>query len=385
MARLYDKLAVCLFVALAAAPVAARLARVRDHALNGAFTPVALPTPSAASVRDESFQQGFKAWFEATLGLRGYAVVADNTLLYHAFHDTKSGSPVRLGRDGVLFIDEDLNYFNRDTLLFDPAKLEALATRIAAIQRALAARHRAFIPLIIPSKTTVYRDAVAARWSRDLGEPRVSDLRLYLEMKRALDAHHVVYVDGRELLAGLHAPRDELWGKSARHWSEYSACRALEQVAARYRELTGVALDYDCTALTVPGIASHEDYDLLRLLNTLWVPHEHLVTTATHSTPPPDAPKPSVMFVGTSFCWSLLHDARHSRRFGRSRMAYYDRTLIHDREDDQTPIEPHTAEWRAEFLDIDIYVLDLFETYLAPGDSYVDHFTAELGTELGVP
>src|SRR5262249_54805159 len=118
------------------------------------------------------------------------------------------GSPVRIGLDGVLFSDEDIGFYNREDRQFDQGHVDELADRIAALQARLQAEHRALVPVIIPSKTTIYRDKIPDRLARSIGQPRVSDLRLYLAMKRALDARKISYVDARAMFELSTEPRD---------------------------------------------------------------------------------------------------------------------------------------------------------------------------------
>jgi hypothetical protein len=381
MPTLRDKIVVIAFLAVAALPLTARIARIQDHTVNGAIAKAPHPKLSFAGIRDESYQTSYKAWFENTLGLKGYAIYADNTVLYQVLRDAKTGSSVRIGADNVLFMDEDIWYFNRDAVSFDPAKLEVFVTRIADLQSKLRAQHRGFIPLIIPSKTTIYRDKVPARWMRDLGTPPPSDVLLYETMKRVLDAHHVIYVDARELLTTSTEPRPMLWGVTARHWSAYGACLALQQVARRFTELTGRALDYDCHASFGEVQASNDDYDLMRLLNAWGVPHDRLAPRVTHELLAAAEPV-SVMFIGTSFCWALLRDAEASRQFSKTYMDYYNQILVTGPDDAQSPVKPHTPEWRDTFLGEDLYVLDLFESFYGGTDTFIDHFLDEMTSEL---
>ena len=381
MPALSDKIVVVAFFAVAALPRAATLAHVHDHGVHGALARPDHPKLTFDGIRDESYQSSYKAWFEAALRLKGYAINIDNTLLFHVLHDAKPGGPVSIGSDNMLFSGEDISYYNRDTLPFDPVKLDRFATRLAAVQSKLGVERRGFIPVIVPSKTSIYRDLVSARWTRDLGEPRPSDTMFYATMKRALDAHHVTYVDARELLTTSSAPRELLWGRVARHWSSYGACLVLQQVARRFTELTGRALDYDCHVSFGAVPAGHDDFDLMQLLNAYGVPYEQRVPVVSHELPAARDPL-SVMFVGTSFCRRWYFDAQASLQFSRVAMDYYNATLVTAPWDVEGPIQPHTPAWRDAFLGNDLYVLDLLETYYAVADVFIDQFLDELTSEL---
>src|SRR5262249_5592297 len=145
-------------------------------------------------------------------------------------------------------------------------RVDRLATMIAEIQTHLATEHRAVIPIIVPSKTSIYRDDVPAEWTRDLGEPRPTDDLVYHAMRDAPDAPQVVYVDARELLATSREPRALLWPITGRHWSQYAACLALGEVARRFTALTGRSLDIACTPRSVAATKDDDDLDLALLL-----------------------------------------------------------------------------------------------------------------------
>jgi hypothetical protein len=381
----FTRIMVGLYLAIAALPLAVMALELPDHEIFGALPPAELPEPSVDEFRSEGYQKAYTAWFESRLGGKGYSIATDNTILYRLFRDTKPGSAVGLGRRGVLFKDEDLAYYNKDGDDLPPqAKVDALADKIGALQALLAAHHRALVPLIIPSKTTLYRRDVPPLWTRDLGQPRPSDLKVYDAMKRALDARHIRYVDARALFTAPGVVPEQVWGRQGRHWTTYGACLAMRDVMRDYAALAGLAAPaYDCLPAREWRPTAHDHFDLWNLLN-LWRPPRinQLVPLVQHAAPPPASATPSVMFVGTSFCWNIMYDATASQRFGEMHMDYYNRTLVAWPADIHTDVRPYTKEWRDVFLGKDLYVLDLLEVFLLAPDTYVDEFLAEVGGQL---
>lgn len=385
-----DRTMVVLYCVVAALPFAAMRLKWHDRPIAGVLPVARYPKLSLASFRSETFQTGYTTWFESKLGFKGTSIAVDNTLLYHAFHDTKTGSQVMLGRDRMLFKDEDIAYFNKSGAeLPDQARVEDLANRIASVQNGMREQHRAFVPLIVPSKTTVFPDKVAARWTRDLGTPRPSDERIYRAIKRALDARKVVYVDAREMFLKGDIDRELLWSNDARHWSYYGACLAMVEVVRDYAELTGRSpLAYDCPVERKRVDRQHDDYDMWRLLNLWGVPRAPRLVPVLHRGPVAPAPvapaddRPSLLLIGTSFEWTILRDAERTQRFGRLHFNSYNKVLVAWPEDVGSDVHPHTEEWRDLFLHKDLYVLELFEVYLFAPGSYVDQTLDELGVEL---
>jgi hypothetical protein len=92
---------------------------------------------------------------ENKLGFRGYAIHLDNTVLYHAFHEIRVGALFVRGEGNVLFMHDDIEYYNRTEGL-DADQLAGFAAKLAELQAALRAQHRAIVPIIVPSKTSVY-------------------------------------------------------------------------------------------------------------------------------------------------------------------------------------------------------------------------------------
>lgn len=299
---------VVLYCVAVALPFAAMKLKWRDHPIAGVLPPTPYPKLSLDSVRSEQFQTGYTAWFESHLGDKGYSIAVDNTVLYHAFRDTKVGSAVMLGRDRVLFKDEDIAYFNKaGTELPGPTRAGLLADRIARMQARMREQHRAFVPLIIPSKTSILPDKVADRWTRELGMPRPSDVQIYRAMKRELDARKVRY-------GVLRAP------------------------------------------LLVP-VVRHRDVE------------------------PPEL-RPSAMFIGTSFQWTIMKDAERTHLFGAIHMDYYNKLLVAWPQDVAVDVHPHTPEWRDLFMTKDLYILDLFEVFLLAPNTYVDEILDQFEAEL---
>lgn len=381
---LADRLLVALYFAASAAPAGAMVFGAEDHRVEGALPPAEWPRLGLASASTEEFQRAFTSAFEAHRGFKGWSILADNTALYHAFRETKAGSRVRLGRGSVLFMDEDIDFYNRPPVTAeDRAALEQVADEIALAQRAMRERGRALVPVISPSKTSLYRDAVDERWVRTRPSPRPCD-EVYEAYVRAFEARGVVYVDGRALLTKGPAPRELVWGPDARHWSYHGACLALGG-AADARALLGVATGpHDCPVSRAAAPPEHDDYDLWRLLNASGVPPgARDVPVVAHAGRGERSPG-ETLFVGTSFCWTLLKDAERSGAFGAVRLLYYAKTYVTWPDGKSVDLPAHTPAWRAAVLGPDTIVLDVFETYM-PGLGYAHELLSALLPELSGP
>lgn len=391
-ARALLALNLAVYFALAILPVLAMALHWRPIRLEGVRAPVPRPALTFRDLRHERFQTKADAWFQRYLGLVGASIRIDNAILFHVFAETKMGATVRVGDDGVLFIDDDINYFNKAGVAVTGAPfVDELAARIATLQRSLAARGRAMVPVIVPSKTSIYRDAVPAQWTATLGTPRPTDVETYQGLVRAFAAHGVAYVDGRALVERRIAagtPRRDLWRPEGRHWTRYAACLTVAEVTRVYGELSGKPQPpLECRLKMVAPGKDPEDLDLLRLLNALFVqPTQPRVATVEPHPPAPASaePLPKALMIATSFGWTLTRELQESHRWSSIFMNYYNSTLHEVGGKRQAAVQPGDPLWREASFDRDLYVLDLFEGYLM-GDNYVDQFLhqAEAGILAG--
>ena len=382
--RLLDRLLVLVYLAVAAAPVLAMLLGIEGRPLHGALPPAPRPALSLDAVVAEQYQRELTGWFESHLGLKGTSIALDNAILYHVFRETRFGSTVRLGKDGVLFSSEDLDFYNKHgRWIADPAYVDRLAAQMATLQRWLGDRRRALVPVLIPSKTSIWRDKIPERWKMDLPEPRHADetTRLFRE---ALARHGVRYVDAIELLRRAPAPRPDLFGPDARHWTIYGACLALRDAATLYAELTGKPRPPHGCELARSGRPRHDDLDLKRLLNARWVYRGYKqLALVRHPPPPPPAAgaRPRLLITSTSFGWMMAFDAEDSGLYDPVHINFYNRT-ISGGEGPDVEVRPGSPSWRAIVMEADYIVLDLFESYLAGPGSYVETFLADMLAEI---
>ena len=385
MPRLLDKILVCVYVALAVLPLVGMQLGIFHKSVDGAVAAQKRPALRAKAFLSERFQKGFTAWFEARLGFKGYAVHADNSLLYHVFDETKQGARLVVGSDRVLYELDDIGYYNKHgAALPAPAIVDAYAAKLGRVQAALAARGKALVPVIIPSKTTVYRSELPPGWVKPLGLTRPTDEHVYAAFVRALEKHGVRHVDARAMIMSTKEPRVLMWGVDARHWSGYAACLALREVLAHRATLTSTPpIDYPCPVAMEPTGPEHVDLDLWRLLNAWGVPRADVVPVVAAGSQR-SGERPSVLLVGCSFSWTLLRDAERSGVFGELDMNYYNKTFVSWPADGRLAVDPATETWREATLDKDLIVLDLTETYLFAYDAYSTQFVDQLAAALGV-
>jgi hypothetical protein len=387
MPRVFDRIIVCAYLAVAVLPAIAIYTRFDDKKVYGALVEAKRPKLAVRPFLSEKYQHQFTEWFEGQLGFKGYSVRVDNTLLYHVFDETKYGAHLEVGVDGVLYERDDLEYYSKyGPYLPTTAAIDGFAERVARVQAWFAERKRGFIPVIIPSKTTVYRAEIPSAWIRPIGSTPPSDEHVYRALARAFDARGVRYVDARDMIEHASEPREHVWGPDARHWSAYAACRALREVHVQYAAIVGrAAAPYECALTMTPVKASHVDHDLALLANAWGVERAAVVpVVAPPAQGPIGVPLPSALITGCSFSWTLLRDAERSRAFGALDMNYYNQTFVSWPADGRAPVEPGSPYWTEHVVNKDLVVLDLTETYIGEG-TYSFDFVAQVAQAIGVP
>jgi hypothetical protein len=155
-----------------------------------------------------------------------------------------------------------------------------------------------------------------------------------------------------------------------------------------YAQLTGTApIDYPCQLHLEPSRDGHRDLDLWRLLNAWGTPRDPIERDVNHGRLPasalPNAPR--VLWIATSFGWAMMDDAELSGRFPELHVNYYNNAVASAGERGSFPADPRDARWRAIVPNRELYVVELFETYLTPGAFFgadaLDALDAALGPE----
>lgn len=353
-----------------------------DVPIEGAVAETQRPAVSLSGLMQEDFQRGFTAWYEQHYSLRASATRLDNSIGYYVLHETRPDKHVKVGRDDVLFLDEQI-WFNNRRETSQPA-IDAFAQAARMAQDGLAARDIAFVVTLLPSKPTFYRDKIPDSWALPLGDNRPCDVTNYRPFVAAMRAHGVHFVDGRQLVSErLGGERDLIYSPTGRHLNAPAACIILEEAFNLVRaEVRGTIPHLDCRYERVlPPTPAEEEYDLLRLLNVFDAKPR---TTAPQMVPVPEpvgSTPPNALFVGSSFGWKLIKEAERNHALGHTHFFYYNRSVV-DRDNLTAPLYPvppaTSAEWAALALTKSIVILPLPEEYLPfhNGDFLLDTLRA---------
>ncbi len=202
---------------------------------------------------------------------RSTLIASANSLSYLLFRS--GGDQVRVGRDGWLFLTEELRFY--------PDAKNNLAARADLLGAASSALERDGVKLVIvlvPDKARIYPEHLIG------GLPDYNRTR-YQDALSALQARGVNVVDLLKPLT-LAAAKDEVYYRTDTHWNQNGAQVAAEAIATEVHRLN---VDLDTTAFTTEknGAETERPGDLIRMMGLEDVPNflrplpdrERLLTT----------------------------------------------------------------------------------------------------------
>ena len=378
MKRLAQIAWIVLILSIASAGSIAMLTgTIKDAELFGVESAASHPVFSISNVVHESFQAAAVAWFEQNWGLRGYAVRTDNTLIDTVFGETRKGQSVYLANRGVFIKDEDVTYYNRTD---SPTAAIAAAMRFANAQAAMKKRGVVLLPVIVPSKTSFFRQELPAGLRRQGGEA-VSDRNLYGAFVETLKENHALFVDARAALTAesdaSFESRLEIFPRTARHWSTGAACHVMQLIADAVRgSFPGMgSAQVDCTMVRKehPGLGE-EEFDLFRIANVWWNLPTDVPVNEVVGRPGGAAFQIPTLFVGSSFLWKVVRISHDLEVFRPSLFYYYDKTIFEtEHETIIGKVQPYTEGWRSDTWSKKLFIVDVLETYLpAQGLDFLD-------------
>ncbi len=234
------------------------------------------------------------------------AVRMRNQFLYSALG--VSGAPdIVVGREKRLFEKYYINEFCARGAAPDPAAVDAWASRLRAIQDAVAAKGKTFVYLITPSKAAIYSRFLPqkidcpslARGSTDKLVPYIA----------ALDARGVAYVDAASLTtSAAPAYPIDLFPPGGTHWNVLGAAIATRELTRKLNDGKIAPLplyDFDWRKRDE---AAGPDIDLVRLLNLLWSDWRYPSATIAGKSGRACEKPPQIFAVGGSFLIEILID-----------------------------------------------------------------------------
>ena len=173
-----------LFSLVALAPLLATWAHVEDERLWGSLKNAEWPAIRWSALRSGEFAEQYTDAFESHLGLRGWATYADNTARRKLLGASKPSADAQLGEEGVLYHLDDLVHFSkRRAQLPSTEDIASTLDTLASLQRRMASRGQALIPVLVPGKGSLYPSQVPRGYQFPFGDPRPSGFQRTYQFK----------------------------------------------------------------------------------------------------------------------------------------------------------------------------------------------------------
>lgn len=330
-----------------------RLSNLRRPANPGA--------PSLAKIRSGEYQKSLALWFLRTHGFWGHLVRIENQVNYEWFRQPSSSyrAALRVASDGSLYQSLYLKDFNRE-ILPNQQHIESRVLGIKRLQDLLAARGVGFLLVLSTNKISINPALVPWHYHapQRLARPRTYDRMLPLLVNLGVNL-----LDTQQLLAERSVENPmRYFTPSGSHWNDVGAC---EVTAALSREASRILAkplnEIVCERVTLRPTPRNTDFDLVQMAN-LWSADFFKRPTPypqSRTVEPPDAYRPRVLFVGTSFVWSILRFAERHKLYAQADFWYYYNRLRRYPGGHQRPLQRQRINWETDMLAKDLVVIEI--------------------------
>jgi hypothetical protein len=350
---------------------------IKDPKLEGVETP---PPPLAWTARawwDGTLVAGIDLRLRRAIGFRPVSVrlVNQAKLAWDDRGFTLDNDEVFIGKDNWLFGRPYLAPYADPSRRMTDDEIGDFVEELRLLQERLAQRGTTFVLVISPSKCELYPeylpdDVVASR-------RRNACRRDYDVFVERLAAAGVRFVDGPAICRRLKAERvDGLFSRTGVHWSYHGCLLVWRELLATVNAASGLDLPIPEVVGVTYDRARAADHDLGKMVNAFMPPGGRPVVPypVVAVDPLPVHRRPNVLFVGSSFCWTLM-DSLYASGAGREvDIFYYNRTHYRGPDGgDPTPpgttfprreigsLEEGPPDWRRALLEKDVVVLEMLE------------------------
>jgi alginate O-acetyltransferase complex protein AlgJ len=219
--------------------------------------PMQLPS-TVTDFREGRTTQGLEKKLDHRLPAREALIAFANSVRYMLTRG--GGDQVRVGRDGWLFLTDELRFDG-----FGQEPLQARAAMLGAASKALSKEGVTLVVALVPDKARVYGDRLSGGAYPAYQQPR------YADGLRALRGQGVVVAD---LLPPLVAARQrqDVFYRTDTHWNQAGAQVSADAIAQAVRG-TGASWQPVAFTTTASGEPQERAGDLIRLMGLADVPN----------------------------------------------------------------------------------------------------------------
>ena len=339
---------------------------IKDRTLNGLALPEHFPTLSFQSFKDESFQKSFEAWAMKRNGIWGWLVAISNQISFSIFDQASNSYKVQVlkGEEYQLFQPMYLKSFNR----IRTAKVSFLSNKVKVIKKLQDKLEQSGVKLIVLISTNAIAQYPELVPNEFVNPARLQKENSYEIMRPLLDDFHINYVDAHELLQNLKPQYPfRFFSPTGSHWNEVAACLVSDQVLAKFALLSNSQVPrLICNNYELKPTPQGADVDLLQIANLLFdrdfrisTPYlRNYQTIVPPSSQEKDTYRPKMLFVGTSFLFSVIDMLEKHNAATEFPLYFYFRQFRNRSEDHLQTLDTKHIDWQKSVLSKDVIVLE---------------------------
>lgn len=328
----------------------------------------ALPKLTFESFSTGQFQKAFDVWVTRNNGFFGYLVRFENQINFSVFCQISATyvSSVKLGRDNFLFQTVYLDDLNGKSIASDE-DLKREVSRLTRLKDFAKSRGKAVLVVITPNK--IFHD-ISIVQDRYLNSNHGVFVRSYDRMVEMLEEAGIDYIDGPKLFHGYTEGRDTpLFTPTGSHYNSLGACLISREITTRLAaSLDRPMRRFDCAGeVTWLEKPRGPDRDLTKMVN-LWWPELTFIRTPYVSPrleEQDEVFRPKVLFIGTSFMWSVFDVLERVGAYSRRFFFYYHNTNYYyyrdrkgSRKRGKQGVQRSTLDWEKFVFSNDAIVLE---------------------------
>jgi hypothetical protein len=308
-----------------------------------------------------NFQKSLELWFQRKHGFWGYLVRADNHLNLFVFNQISSNykAALKVAKDKWLFQGLYLNNFNRQ-IEVPEEKLITTSQKLKKLQELLNSHNIGFSILISTNSIEAHPEIVPWQYYDKTRDQRKST---YQRMLPILNSLGVNIIDAQKILTeSSDGDPKKYFTPSGSHWNDVGACRISAEISSKMSTIPNKqTTEIICSPISYRLIPKDQDLDLIAMANLLNKKFYLQATPYTKSSKiiPNNVFRPKVLFVGTSFIWSILNYLEKHKVYSASDFWYYYNRVRKYPISKQRPLDRTKIDWNGSFLNYNFVILEI--------------------------
>jgi hypothetical protein len=330
-----------------------------------------MPLIRWSDIKSGRFQKSFDRWFMQTSGFWGTLATTNNQINYQYFKQISSqygnGNSFMIGNDYHIFQTSYLRDFNGDNHT-DLNKYSKLIKKIKILQDYLEQNGKTLVVITSANKLDLYPEMVPEKYNNP-----VKRTRLIEEFRKLATKHNINWVDSKKVLTENKEFKEyRYFAKPAAHWNTIGSCLAAKALTERVsKELNKPMHQVICgPEVELKPRPVGADHDLADVINVWHAKYSFDPTPYIKSKriKVDNAYSPKMLYIGTSFLWSIFDRLEPIRIYNWRDFYYYGSTNHTSRIPEEgkairkiVRVDYNKLNWDKDVLNHDVIVFEVNE------------------------